>query len=58
MSHKPVIAWAVGWSCVVITMQRNSGAGGECCIANAGNDLLKHGEGFVLNLSTMTLHLR
>jgi hypothetical protein len=42
----------------VITMQRNSGAGGECCIANAGNDLLKHGEGFVLNLSTMTLQLR
>jgi predicted aspartyl protease len=41
----------------VITMQRNSGAGGECCIANAGNDLLKHGQGFVLNLSTMTLHL-
>ena len=22
----------------VITMQRNSGAGGECCIANAGHD--------------------
>jgi len=35
----------------VITMQRNSGAGGECCIANAGHDLLKHGQGFVLNLS-------
>ena len=42
----------------VITMQRNSGAGGECCIANAGHDLLKHGQGFVLNLSTMTLELR
>jgi predicted aspartyl protease len=42
----------------VITMQRNSGAGGECCIANAGHDLLKHGQGFVLNLSTMTLRLR
>jgi predicted aspartyl protease len=42
----------------VITMQRNSGAGGECCIANAGHDLLKHGEGFVLNLSTMILQLR
>ncbi len=42
----------------VITMQRNSGAGGECCIANAGHDLLKHGQGFVLNLSTMTLQLR
>jgi hypothetical protein len=42
----------------IVTMQRNAGAGGECCIANAGNDLLKHGQGFVLNLSTMTLHLR
>jgi hypothetical protein len=42
----------------VITMQRNSVAGGECCIANAGHDLLKHGQGFVLNLSTMTLQLR
>jgi len=42
----------------VITMQRNGTAGGECCIANAGNDLLKHGQGFVLNLSAMTLQLR
>ena len=35
-----------------------SGAGGECCIANAGHDLLKQGPGFVLNLSTMILQLR
>jgi predicted aspartyl protease len=42
----------------VITMQRNSVAGGECCVANAGHDLLKQGQGFVLNLSTMTLELR
>ena len=42
----------------VVTMQRNAVAGGECCIANAGHDLLKHGQGFVLNLSTMTLQLR
>jgi predicted aspartyl protease len=42
----------------VITMQRNAGAGGECCIANAGHDLLKQGQGFVLDLSTMTLQLR
>jgi predicted aspartyl protease len=41
----------------VITMQRNSVAGGECCIANAGHDLLKQGRGFVLDLSTMTLQL-
>jgi predicted aspartyl protease len=42
----------------VITMQRNSVAGGECCIANAGHDLLKQGRGFVLNLAAMTLQLR
>jgi predicted aspartyl protease len=42
----------------VVTMQRNSGAGGECCVANAGLDLLKQGAGFVLDLSTMTLQLR
>jgi predicted aspartyl protease len=42
----------------IVTMQRNAGAGGECCIANAGHDLLKHGEGFVLDLSRMTLQLR
>jgi len=42
----------------VVTMQRNGGAGGECCIANGGHDLLKQGRGFVLDLSTMTLELR
>jgi predicted aspartyl protease len=41
----------------VVTMQRNASAGGECCVANVGHDLLKHGPGFVLNLSTMTLQL-
>jgi predicted aspartyl protease len=42
----------------LVTMQRNSGAGGDCCIGNAGHDLLKQGRGFVLNLATMTLELR
>ncbi len=42
----------------VITMQRNGAAGGECCIANGGHDLLKQGRGFVLDLTTMTLELR
>jgi hypothetical protein len=42
----------------VITMQRNGAAGGECCVANAGHDLLKQGQGFVLDLSRMTLQLR
>jgi predicted aspartyl protease len=49
---------AVALRPAVVTMQRNSGAGGECCIANAGHDLLKQGQGFVLNLSAMTLQLR
>ena len=42
----------------VITMQRTSVAGGKCCIANGGHDLLKQGRGFVLDLSRMTLQLR
>lgn len=42
----------------IVTMQRNSVAGGDCCIGNAGHDLLKRAQGFVLNLSTMTLQLR
>jgi hypothetical protein len=42
----------------LVTMQRNSVAGGLCCIANAGHDLLKQGRGFVLDLSRMTLQLR
>ncbi|HYN06254.1 MAG TPA: retropepsin-like aspartic protease [Vicinamibacterales bacterium] len=42
----------------VITMQQNSVAGGECCIANAGHDLLKQGQGFLLNLAAMTLQVR
>ena len=42
----------------VVTMQRNSVAGGECCIANAGHDLLKQGRGFILDLAAMTLRLR
>jgi hypothetical protein len=42
----------------VVTMQRNSVAGGECCVANAGHDLLTQGDGFTLDLSRMTLQLR
>ena len=42
----------------VVTMQRNSVGGGECCVANAGHDLLRQGQGFSLDLATMTLELR
>jgi predicted aspartyl protease len=59
----PELIFSIGSSRVplrpaVITMQKNSVAGGECCIANAGHDLLKQGQGFLLDLATMTLKLR
>jgi predicted aspartyl protease len=41
----------------VVTMQRNATAGGECCVGNAGHDLLKQVPGFTLDLSAMTLQL-
>jgi hypothetical protein len=31
---------------------------GDCCIGNAGQDLLNQGQGFTLDLSTMVLQLR
>jgi hypothetical protein len=42
----------------VVTMQRVATAGGECCIGNAGLDLLQQGRGFSLDLTRMTLRLR
>ncbi len=42
----------------IVTMQRNGGIGGECCVANAGQDLLNQGQGFTLDLSRMVLQLR
>ena len=38
-----------------ITLQRISVIGGECCVGNAGEDLLK--AGFTIDLSAMTLRL-
>ena len=38
-----------------ITLQRIRGIGGECCVGNAGEDLLK--QGFTIDLSRMTLRL-
>ena len=40
----------------VITLQRIGGIGGECCVGNAGEDLLK-GAGFTIDFSAMTLRL-
>jgi len=40
-----------------VTLQRNSALGGDCCIGNAGLDLLMTGHGFTIDFSTMTLRL-
>ena len=40
----------------IITLQRINGIGGECCVGNAGEDLLK-AVGFTIDFSTMTLRL-
>jgi len=39
-----------------ITLQRIGLIGGECCVGNAGQDLLKHA-GFTIDFSSMTLRL-
>ena len=39
-----------------ITLQRIGVIGGECCVGNAGNDLLKQA-GFTIDFSAMTLRL-
>ena len=39
-----------------ITLQRIGTIGGECCVGNAGNDLLKR-SGFTIDFSAMTLRL-
>jgi clan AA aspartic protease (TIGR02281 family) len=40
----------------IITLQRVGTIGGECCVGNAGNDLLKQ-TGFTIDFSAMTLRL-
>jgi len=39
-----------------VTLQRIGTIGGECCVGNAGNDLLKR-SGFTIDFSAMTLRL-
>jgi predicted aspartyl protease len=39
----------------VMSMQRISGLGGDCCVANLGKDLLVRGRGFTIDFSTMML---
>jgi predicted aspartyl protease len=43
---------------VSITLQRLDGLGGECCVGNAGHDLLIQGRGFAIDFSRMTLGVR
>jgi clan AA aspartic protease (TIGR02281 family) len=40
-----------------ITFQRIGLIGGECCVGNAGQDLLKQAAGFTIDFSAMTLRL-
>ena len=40
-----------------VTMQLNSGLGGECCIGNMGDDILLSHPGFFLDFTHMTLRL-
>lgn len=40
-----------------ITLQRIGAIGGECCVGNAGQDLLKQAAGLTIDLSAMTLRL-
>jgi hypothetical protein len=41
-----------------ITLQRLEIMGGECCLGNAGHDLLIQGRGFSIDFSRMTLGVR
>jgi predicted aspartyl protease len=40
-----------------ITLQRIAVVGGDCCVGNAGQDLLKQAAGFMIDFSAMTLQL-
>ena len=57
----PEVTFAIGPAEVrlrpaIITLQRMAVMGGECCVGNAGEDLLKEA-GFTIDFSTMTLRL-
>jgi clan AA aspartic protease (TIGR02281 family) len=57
----PEVTFAIGPAEVrlrpaTITLQRMAVMGGECCVGNAGGDLLKEA-GFTIDFSTMTLWL-
>jgi clan AA aspartic protease (TIGR02281 family) len=41
-----------------LTRQRIAGIGGDCCVGNAGHDLLVQKDSFTIDFGTMTLELR
>ena len=41
-----------------ISMQRIAGIGGDCCVGNAGQDLLAQASGLTIDLATMSLRLQ
>jgi hypothetical protein len=41
-----------------IVLEKFPGLGADCCVGNAGIDLLKQGAGFAIDLTRMTLTLR
>jgi hypothetical protein len=59
----PEVAFAIGPARVLlrpahVTLQRIAAIGGECCIGNAGLDLLTQGQTLSIDFSTMTLRLQ
>jgi hypothetical protein len=59
----PEVTFTIGSRAVAlrpayVTLQRNGLIGGDCCLGNAGQDLLKQGQGFSIDFSTMTLQLQ
>ena len=41
-----------------VTLQKIEIIGGECCVGNAGHDLLVQGRGFAIDFASMTLVVR
>ena len=58
----PEVAFTIGSSEVAlrparVTLQRLIVIGGECCVGNAGHDLLTQTQGFTIDFGAMTLRL-
>ncbi len=59
----PQMVFRIGESDVTVrpatvTLQRIPIMGGDCCVGNAGHDLLKQGRGFTIDFSRMELRLQ